>query len=226
MSSEETMSATNECGAEAAAYALGALEPDEVVRFKAHLDECAICRDELAAFEQVAGALPMAAPQYPAPRALRRRVLGQIHAEAKETAARRAPARPSVPRFRPAWAGALAGAVAVAAAVVIAVGTGGSGTHVYAASLGQARVRVSDGHAELIVDRLPQLSSGNIYEIWLQRPGGTPQPTKALFGVTHTGAADVGVPGDVRGVSQVEVTAEPAGGTTAPTTPAVIVAHL
>jgi anti-sigma-K factor RskA len=225
MSSEEPMSGTHDCGADAAAYALGALEPDEAERFSAHLDECVICRDELTAFQQIAGALPMAAPQYRAPRALRRRVLTQVRAEARSaTESARAPQ--ASPRFRPAWAGSLAGAVAVAVAVVIAVGSGGSGTRVISATVGKAQLRVSGGHGELIVNHLPAPSAGHIYEVWLKTTNGAPQPTKALFSVTSRGAADVDVPGNLRGISTVMVTQEPSGGSTHPTSGAVIVAHL
>jgi anti-sigma-K factor RskA len=222
MSDEEPMSGIHDCGADAAAYALGALEPDEAERFKAHLEDCIVCRDELTAFQEVTGALPMAAPQHAVPRRLRRRVLSQVRTEAAGDA--RAAARTG-PRIRPASAGALAGAVAVAVAVAVVVGSGSS-TRVISASVGHAQLRISGGHAELIVDRLPQAASGHIYEVWLERAGGQPQPTTALFGVTHSGTADVGVPGNVHGVSEVMVTQEPAGGTPHPTTDAVIVAHL
>ena len=154
------MSGTHDCGADAAAYALGALEPDEAERFRAHLDECVVCRDELSAFQQVAGALPMAAPQYRAPRGLRRRVLTQVRTEARPRAESSRAPRAS-PRFRPAWAGAaprgwrLGGAVAVAVAVVVAVGSSGSSTRVYSAYLGHAQLRVTGGHGELVVNHLP-----------------------------------------------------------------------
>ncbi len=224
MSIEEPMSGTHDCGADAAAYALGALEPDEAERFRTHLDDCVVCRDELTAFQQVAGALPMAAPQYRAPRRLRRRVLTQVRTEARAaTESSRAPR--ASPRFRPVWAGALAGAVAVAVAVVIAVGTG-SGTRVYTAVIGHAQLRVSGGQGELIVNRLPAPHPGHIYEVWLKTANGAPQPTKALFSVTSRGAADVDVPGNLRGISTVMVTQELSGGSPHPTSPAVIVAHL
>jgi hypothetical protein len=104
-------------------------------------------------------------------------------------------------------------------------GSSAPATHVYRAAVGAARVRVTDGRAELIVQRLPQLPDGRIYEVWLEH-GGAPQPTKALFGVTRTGQADVVVPGYSRTVSAVLVTSEPAGGSPRPTTDPVVVANL
>ena len=53
-----------------------------------------------------------------------------------------------------------------------------------------------------------------------------PSPPRALFSVSSSGAADVGVPGDLDGVTQVLVSQEPAGGSLAPTTAPVIVAPL
>ncbi|MEA2126918.1 MAG: hypothetical protein QOI80_3700, partial [Solirubrobacteraceae bacterium] len=52
-----------------------------------------------------------------------------------------------------------------------------------------------------------------------------PEPTNALFGVRQDGTASVDVPGSVKDVDTIMVTSEPEGGSTAPTTKAVIVAH-
>ncbi len=56
--------------------------------------------------------------------------------------------------------------------------------------------------------------------------GGSPQPTDALFSVSSSGGATVAVPGGVTGARAVLVTAEPLGGSRAPTSPPVIVARL
>ena len=53
MSERRPMSESHECGGDAAAYVLGALEPDEVEAFRLHMASCVVCRDEVAAFEQV-----------------------------------------------------------------------------------------------------------------------------------------------------------------------------
>ena len=37
-----------DCGADAAAYVLGSLERSEAEAFRAHLQTCAVCRDEVA----------------------------------------------------------------------------------------------------------------------------------------------------------------------------------
>jgi hypothetical protein len=91
---------------------------------------------------------------------------------------------------------------------------------------GTAEVRVSGGHAVLIVRHLSPPPAGKIYEVWLGRDKRAPQPTTALFSVNTSGAGDVNVPGSLHGVSQVLVTPEPAGGSKAPTHAPVISAKL
>ncbi len=132
---------------------------------------------------------------------------------------------------RPAFA--LAGAAGVAAAVAIGLLVASSGTRgprIVEASLAppgvSVQLRVSGGHAALIVQHLPQPPAGKIYEVWLKRGGGSPAPTDSLFGVTSKGAASVAVPGDLQGVTAVLVTPEPRGGSLAPTHAPVIVAAI
>jgi hypothetical protein len=229
MSDADRMSHQHDCGDEVAAYALGALGDAEATAFREHLAGCVVCQDELATFEQVVTALPMSAPAYPAPRRLRRRVMQAIAEESRATSVP-APRRRRLPRPAFALGGALATAVA-AVIVVVAVGSSSSPQpRVIAAQVtgpGAASLRVSLGHAELVVHRVQAPPAGQIYEVWLQRgKTGTPAPTKALFGVNDAGDADVDVPGNLHGVTLVMVTREPAGGTQKPTHPPVIQAAL
>ena len=93
-------------------------------------------------------------------------------------------------------------------------------------SPGAAHLRISHNHAELVVARLPPPPAGRIYEVWLKRGSTSPAPTSALFSVTANGAATVDVPGNLRGVSQILVTQEPAGGSRVSTHRPLIVASL
>jgi hypothetical protein len=86
-----------------------------------------------------------------------------------------------------------------------------------------AALRKVGSHVELEVTGMPAPPLGRIYEVWLKRGSQPPEPTDALFSVTDNGAGTVGVPGDLRGVSQVMVTDEPSGGSTKPTRSPVIV---
>jgi len=226
------MSGTHDCAGDVAAYVLGALEPAEADKFRVHMESCVVCRDEVQSLQHVAEALPMAAPQFPAPRGLRRRVLAEVRNDAarRDRSARGWAARA---RQAPAWLPRPALASALAAVVALAIvggvelaNSGGPSTRVVRASVGLAEVRITGGQAELVVNHLPSPKPGHIYEVWVTRGSGAPSPTKALFSVTSSGASDVDVPGSIRGVNTVMVTQEPAGGSPAPTSAAVIVAHL
>lgn len=217
---------------DAAAYVLGALEADEARAFLRHVDECAICREELEQFGQIARVLPMAAPQYEAPRGLKRAVMKEISGAAapRRVPARRLGTRPIWSPL-PRWSGVLAGGLAAAAAaVVLTVSGSGPDSHTLAAQVvgvpGSAQLRLTGQRAELILRHFREPSSGHIYEVWTKRPGGAIEPTTALFAVTAAGAADVTVPGKLPVHSQVMVTQEPAGGSQRPTTSPIIVASL
>ena len=223
----------HDCGADVAAYALHALDPEEAAAFERHLEQCTICRDELTAFRSVIDALPMSVPAVTAPRRLRRHVMAAVAAEPKRTATP-PPRRSWLPQFAIVSPRIGMGLAAVVAAVVIAgalviPGSGPSSRVVTAQVIGHsgnAKLRITGGHAELIVNHLSAPPAGKIYEVWLARAGHAPSPTKALFSVTRSGAGDVEVPGDLHGVDAVMVTTEPAGGSLTPTTPALIRARL
>ncbi|MGI9184660.1 MAG: anti-sigma factor domain-containing protein [Solirubrobacteraceae bacterium] len=232
----------HDAGDDLAAYALGALDAHEAEAFQAHLAGCALCRDELAALQGVVEALPTSVPPYPASKTLRRKLVAAVAAEPKgaeaaEAKATRAPARPrrwGLPRAgltpRLGLAMATVAAVFVVAAGALTLGGGTAGTRVITAQVigspGTAQVRLSGGHAELVVTHFAPPPPGHIYEVWLQRDGGRPIPTGALFSVTSSGAGDVDVPGRLRGVSGMMVTPEPDGGSLVPTHAPVIRAAL
>lgn len=228
----EHMSGTHDCGGDAAAYSLGALEPAEAAAFERHLAECVVCRDEVEALQGVVGALPMAAPQLSPSRRLRRRVMHAVREEPKATST-----------TWPVWLrgsmlvprGALAAltvAAVVAGAVVggLALSSGSGGGRVIQARVagisGSVQLRVNDGHADLVVRHLSPPPAGHVYEVWLKAPHAAPVPASVLFSVSASGSADVGLPGRLRGISQVMVTPEPDGGSPAPTHSPVIVASL
>jgi anti-sigma-K factor RskA len=221
----------HDCSGDAAAYVLGALDATEAEAFRAHLASCVVCRDEVAALQQVADALPVAAPQYAVPRGLRGRVLAAVRAEPRESESPAPSSRRRLRIQRPALAGALAvGLAVVAVAVVVLVSGGSSGVRVIparvTASAASAEVRLSSGRGELVLRHFPAPPAGHIYEVWFQRGHQAPSPTSTLFSVTSSGAGTIGLPGNLHGVSEVLVTPEPAGGSPAPTHAPVIVAQL
>lgn len=231
MSERDAMSETHDCGGDAAAYVLGALEPGEAEAFRRHLAQCAVCRDEVDALGGVVQALPMAAPQARPPRRLRRRVMQAVRNEPREAtgATRRRSPVARIPR--PALA-ALSAAVLAAGAVLASVELSSRGpqSRVIQAQVsgisGSAELRLSNGRGELIVRHMTPPPPGHVYEVWLKAPGANPVPASVLFSVNSEGGADVGLPAQLHRISAVLVTPEPQGGSPMPTHPPVIVASL
>jgi Anti-sigma-K factor rskA len=86
----------------------------------------------------------------------------------------------------------------------------------------RALLQRSAGRAELVVSGMAEPPIGEVYELWLNRPGAQPQPTDALFMVTGSGDGWVEIPGSLQGVREVMVTSEPLGGSSSPTSLAVL----
>ena len=226
----------DDCAANAASYVLGALDDGEYESFRAHLETCAVCREEVAALQLVADALPAVAPSLSAPPELKGRIMADVESEAgwqRVGATHGAGSRPPRRSPRRRWAlgaGAFAAAAAVIAiAIAVLPAGGGSSTRVISAHVlaphATASLRLNGSHAEIDIAGMPQSPPGHVYEVWVKR-AGAPQPTDALFTVTAGGRATVGVPGGVAGASAVMVTAEPLGGSRVPTSAPVIVANV
>jgi anti-sigma-K factor RskA len=222
------------------AYVLGALDEHEVEPFREHLVGCVACREEVAQLQEVADSLAIAVPRAQAPVDLRARLMTVVHGEAELLRAAGHDAdRPE--RARPFWRWrllpALAATCALAAGVLIgalAINSGSSQrTRVIQAQVlspaspnATAALRKVGSRVDLQVKDMPAPALGRIYEVWLERGSQPPEPTDALFSVTGQGNGTVGVPGDLKEVSKVLVTEEPAGGSLKPTHSPVIVASV
>lgn len=235
----------------AAAYVLGALPDDEHEAFLVHLEGCEECRQEIASLQVAVDALPLAAVQIAPPPALGDRIMDVVRSEAQMLGAAsarsegRAPT-PAPRRRRPRWipqsvlalrpvTAAVAAAAVLAAAIVTGVAlTGGDDIRtvqgqVLMASAPNARasVQLSDDATKLSVSDMPAAPAGKVYQVWLKRPAHDPTPTTALFRPDAQGDADVEIQrGRLKGVVQVLVTAEPDGGSMAPTSDPVIAAKV
>jgi len=235
-----------------ATYLLGALSDAERRDFERHLADCVRCREDVAELRVVSDALPLAVPPVPPPPALRDRLMETVRAEADVLSAAGVgadrPARARRRRFALSFGRPLALAgVALALLLGVALGFGiGTATNdgqtktqtvvqvrtVQAtvtpetAPRGTAVIVVRNGVATLRVRGLPLPPEGKVYEVWLLRRGAAaPSPTDALFSVSTSGSGRIALP-SVRGVEQVLVTAEPAGGSQAPTSQPFISATL
>ena len=225
-----------DCGerANAAVYALGALEDADV--YREHLLSCTGCRAEVAELQLAVDSLPGTVTPARAPESLRRKVLDAVRSEADvlHAAGRKADRAPRARRTPARWrllvAGSATLAAGAAALIVLAVSSGSSNavrvtTAQIAASERGAHgtLRVASGRAELVLGGMRQAPRGQIYEVWLSRgKGSAPAATDALFGVTRAGRALVVVPGPLLGIREVLVTHEPLGGSLHPTSAPIV----
>jgi anti-sigma-K factor RskA len=230
----------------AASYVLGALPEDELQAFMAHLDGCEDCRRSVARLQVAADALPLATAQLEPPPELKDRIMAVVRSEAElQRAAQERPAPAPAPAARRRrWRGRFLGLAplpaAVAASLVVAIAvaggillSGGDDTRtvqgqvlIASAPKARAALELSDDATKLTVSGMPAPPAGKVYQVWLKRPAQAPEPTRALFRVDARGEADVEIQrGRLTGIEQVLVTAEPDGGSQAPTSDPVIAAR-
>jgi hypothetical protein len=191
---------------DAAAWALGALDPGEAERFQAHLQSCGGCGIAAAEFEQVARALAHPAPELEPPPDLQTRTLASVqHAVMSARQARQnpqpAPAKAgrwwrwhwNFPVFSVAAAlGAAVVAIVVVLAQVVQSAPAQAVIPLHAASgsaaLGQATAVHSDGgwSIRLTVHHLPPLGPGQFYECWYAGPGNRPGHPELITAGTFT----------------------------------------
>lgn len=226
-------------------WVLGALDEDEQTSFSAHLEGCAECRADVAELQVVADVLPMAAPQVVPPPALKGRIMAVVQSEADLLRA----AGPEADRVRPAkadrdggWRRILAPLhrlrpvpAAALACAVLALGVAGgvllteqhTSSHVGFGPRGsQVALKVTGDHGELDMSGMPAPPAGRVYQVWLVRGTEQPRPTHTLFTVPRDGRARVEIMESLHGTDRVLVTAEPSGGSTAPTSAPIVGATL
>jgi hypothetical protein len=117
---------------------------------------------------------------------------------------------------------AIGASVAIAATSALDRGSTGGDDVIPGIQGARASLHRSGARAELQVSGMPQPPIGEVYEVWLNRASAPPQATDALFTVTSAGLGSVDAPGGLRGVREVMVTAEPLGGSTSPSSVAVL----
>jgi type IV secretory pathway VirB2 component (pilin) len=222
---------------EVAAFALGALDADQIADFKEHFKDCKRCQDELRWLATAVRALPESVEQQSPPPALKVRLMEEVRADVaaeakKARAAQRRERAESRGGFREWLAGInfggltwkpLAGMAAVilivAAGIGYAVGNGGgTNVHTYeapqAAGIQASVVREGD-EGELRLAGLGQIENGKTLEAWVKR-GETVEPVKMLFKPDAEGNATTEIE-DLKGAEAVLVTEEPAAGSKQPT---------
>lgn len=224
-----------------ALYALDALEGDEAEEVEAHLDECAMCRLELATHEEALGALVEDGPPPEVWDAVQSQIrAGEVvpingtplHPVGPTPAHQDQSARRRGMRRRLAL---LAAAAAVVAVVSVGVGTqlandrNGSGTlagvsidgptvAVLADAHGAdvARVVANDDGDVLVLEELPSLAAQREYQLWSV---DGPRPVSlGLLGDGHDEVVPLSLPA---ATTKLAISDEPEGGSIAPTGPVV-----
>ena len=209
------------CGDDVAPYLLGALERDDAERFERHLEGCELCQADVERLRPAVDALPASAEQVAPPPELRSRIMAEVK---RDAAARRRAAKPA--RARPAWLRPMPALAAACVLLLVGVGvgiglSGGDARTVdgqVAIAGATAELEIDDGDGELRVSGMPSPPRDRVWQVWLVRDGGPPEPTDALFTTDRAGRASVGVPGDLDDVDRILVSEEPRGGSVQPTT--------
>ncbi len=191
-----------------AGYLLGALDPDEVAAFEAHLTGCPACRQELAELEGLPAMLEQAAPPLEVPAGLRERTFAAVERAAAEAETEtqvevpgRARAAQPRPRRSVRWLALAAAAVVVLAAVLVVSSnlvrpSGGTAFALADPSGGPARGvahvhRTRDGlSVDLTVSHLPPTDANHVYQCWFVGPGDSLQNQNRISAGTFTVGSD------------------------------------
>jgi len=228
------------------AYVADALPPQEELLFERHLEECGLCAAEVQELRETTALLALAAAQQP-PAGLRQQVLTEIGSVRQQP-----PPVVSLPGQRTARATWLlrVAAVVVALAIIAALGTvilrqhdridrlqasNSEITEVISAPDAQMAVAKADGASGLVVfsrernaavfssSGLAALPSDRVYQLWAIGPSGA--TSEGLLDYSN-GRTQPAVAQSLAGAESLGVTAEPAGGSTAPTSDPVLVVPL
>lgn len=224
---------------EVAAYAIGSLDPDRVEELEGHMAGCKRCQEELRWLSPAVRALPEAVERQAPPPELKQRLMAEVRADAaaEERRARtderreRAESRPGIGEWLRGlnvggltWkplAGLALAILVIAGGIGYAVGSGGGsgGAHTWEVEPGSngiaAKVVTEDDRGELHLTGIEPLPKGRVLEAWVERDGIV-EPVPALFAPDQAGRASTTIE-NMKDVSAVMVTREPAGGSKKPT---------
>jgi anti-sigma-K factor RskA len=235
------------------AYALGALDPEDVDLVERHIEVCDTCRSLLESSRQTAEELLLVAPQVAPPPELRERILARIRSlPANEQPGRQFSTETTSSEDQQASTLATSTAAPSRLSRLAQLFFGGSGVErdtegralrellsepdcriwevVGTQEAPDASARLVGTHsrqdAVLVARGLRSAGSGKAYQVWFLA-GGKPLPA-SLFTVDRRGrgSALVRMTAPVDSFDTVAVTPEPEGGSPAPTGPIVLAGAL
>ena len=222
------------------AYAIGSLEADERRRVEEHLRSCWVCRNEAGAFKTVADELSFAASAATPSPDLKDRLMQRVHSvntarpKGWEPISAQAPVRSFWERMLPVWGlASLFLIIGLAASTLIlwqrvsrlefATTPGGmravplSPTGSAPSATGFVLISADGDAGALVVDGLPPLGEEQEYQLGLIRDGQ--RTSGAVFSTDEKsyGGTRIRAPRSLLDYSAVDITIEPAGGSSHPT---------
>jgi anti-sigma-K factor RskA len=222
-----------------AAYALDCLDEGEMEEVTRHLAQCAQCRAELSAYQEVAALLPLGGVLVEPPPDLKARLMAQVQSQSR--------ANPDV-HSSPTWiehilqwtrqSAPLWGTVSLVLVILLGVSNlllwgqvrqmqsvqpsqmqfvRMSGTGAAPAAQGVIVISTDGDHGTLVVDNLPPLQAGKQYQLWLIDDGK--RTDGGVFSVDQDGYGSLWVssPRPLVSYGSFGVTIEPQGGSPGPT---------
>jgi anti-sigma-K factor RskA len=218
------------------AYVIDSLEADERKRVEEHLLSCWVCRNEASAFQTAADELSFAAPVAAPSPDLRDRLMQRVHSvnTVRPKEQEQVSARPFWERLLPAWGlASLFLIIGLAASTLVlwqkvsqlefATAPGGmravplSATDSASSATGFVLISADGEDGALVVDGLPPLGESQEYQLWLIRNGQ--RTSGAIFSTDEKsyGGTRIRAPRSLLDYSAVDITVEPAGGSSQPT---------
>lgn len=217
------------------AYALHSLDDDEAAQVARHLDTCADCREELAAYEAVSDSLPLAMTEITPSAALKDQLFVQIR-EQPEEVPKATTASTSIAQSIHNWfTGSSWRPVAVGLGIVVLILSillwqqlsfsnsvrfeqfVMTSTDAAPDATGLIIMGEDGEFGTLVVDRLPVLGDEQEYQLWLIKNGE--RTDGGVFSVYKTGYQTIRIhgPDPLASYTSFGVTVEPAGGSEQPT---------
>lgn len=230
------------------AFSLDCLDPAEAEIVAAHLEKCALCREEFNRSLELVGKLALATPQMAAPAEVKERIFSAIHPIAQpkseiQSAIRLQPTKPEsrwskfIQRALPAW-----GALSLLLIAVLSISNlrlaqrisqleqsqpgfqtvQMLGTEFSPGAQGLLVISPDGQNGSLVVDQMPPLKDDQDYQLWLIKSG-----IRTSGGVFHSYADGYGVlwihsDEPLISFEEIEVTVEPSGGSPAPSSDKII----